>query len=99
MVRLIPRRFNISPADFKRTLLVVDSADEPSLSVTSVSSDVGFLNFSVEEMTAKKQYKVTVTVSDDAPVGPFNGTITFSCDYPDEHYQTLTIPVKGEVKG
>ncbi|HPR64606.1 MAG TPA: DUF1573 domain-containing protein [Thermoanaerobaculia bacterium] len=85
--------------DFHRSVLVIDSGDTPSLKVKSVTSDLPFLSFEIEEMAPNKQYRIHVKMLDDAPSGPFNGTMTIECDYPDAHYRTMTVPVRGEVKG
>lgn len=84
--------------DFKRSLLVVDSTDEPQLKILSVESDLSFLNFTVEEVEPGRKFKIMVQCAPDYPKGPFNGTITIKCDHPDEFYRTLTVQTKGELK-
>ena len=80
------------------SVLVVDSSDTPKLKVLDASADIDYFNFKIEEMEPAKQYKIKVTLKEGIPAGPFSGTITIQCDYPDARYRTLTVPVRGEIK-
>jgi hypothetical protein len=87
LVEVLPRplvRFNaVLQEPMTQKVVVVAAADQPDFKVSEVSSSVPFLKASLRELgddelidgKSKSQYEVTVSLEDDAPVGPVNGKL------------------------
>jgi hypothetical protein len=101
-VEILPRplvRFNAvlhEPMD--QTFTVVGADAEQSITVKSVTSSVPFIATSVRKLgddelipgKSKSQYEVTLSLTDDAPVGPVNAVLSVNTDVK----EAPTVPVK-----
>ena len=101
-VEILPRpliRFNaVLHEPMNQTFIVAGADPEKTLKVSSVDSSVPFLTTSVRKLsgdesvqgTSKSQYEVTLSLSDDAPVGPVNAVLSVNTDLK----EAPTVPVK-----
>lgn len=101
-VEILPRpliRFNaVLHEPMNQTFIVAGADPEKTLKVSSVDSSVPFLTTSVRKLSgdelvqgkSKSQYEVTLSLSDDAPVGPVNAVLSVNTDLK----EAPTVPVK-----
>jgi hypothetical protein len=101
-VEVLPRalvRFNaVQHEPMTQVLTVVPGDDQPDFKVTGVRSSVPFLQTSVRplsenELLAGKsphQYQVSLSMTDDAPVGPVNAMLEVQTNHP----KAKKVPVK-----
>jgi len=93
-VEVLPRplvRFNaVLREPMAQKVVVVATEDDKDFSVSKVSSSVPFLKTSVRQLGAdeiidgksKSQYEVTVSLEDDAPVGPVSAKLVVHTNHP-----------------
>ncbi|CAM2066518.1 DUF1573 domain-containing protein [Sulfidibacter corallicola] len=74
--------------------LRVESSEEKDFKLSDIKSSLDYLNVAVAEDGAK-QKRLEVTLSDKAPVGKFNGTITMNTDL--DAQARVVIPIRGSV--
>ena len=101
-VVILPRpliRFNaVLHEPMNQTFIVAGADPEKTLTVRSVESSVPFLSTSVRQLSgdeliegkSKSQYEVTISLTDDAPVGPVNAVLSVNTDLK----EAPTVPVK-----
>lgn len=101
-IEILPRpliRFNaVLHEPMNQTFIVVGANPEEDISVRSVTSSVPFIETSMrplgeDELIAgksKSQYEVTLSLADDAPVGPVNAVLSVNTDLK----EAPTVPVK-----
>ena len=102
-VEILPRpliRFNaVLNEPMNQTFIIVGADPEKSLKVSSVESSVPFLTTSMRQLSgdeliqgkSKSQYEVTLSLKNDAPVGPVNAVLSVNPDLK----EAPTGPVKG----
>jgi hypothetical protein len=93
-VEVLPRpliRFNaVQLEPMTQKVVVVSTDTSRNFKVTKVESSVPFLEAAVRQLGSGElvpgkpgdQYEVSVSIDDDAPVGPVSGTLTISTDHP-----------------
>ena len=91
-VEILPRpliRFNaVLNEPMNQTFIVVGADPEAALTVRSVESSVPFLATSMRQLggdeliegKSKSQYEITLSLTDDAPVGPVNAVLSVNTD-------------------
>jgi len=91
-VEILPRpliRFNaVAHEPMSQTFIVVGADPEKSFTVSSVESSVPFIATSVRQLgddelikgKSKNQYEVTLSLIDNAPVGPVNAVLSVNTD-------------------
>jgi hypothetical protein len=91
-VEILPRpliRFNaVSHEPMSQTFIVAGADPEQSLKVNKIESSVPFIATSIRKLgeeeklagKSKDQYEVTMTLTDEAPVGPVNAVLTVNTD-------------------
>lgn len=91
-VEILPRpliRFNaVSHEPMSQTFIVAGADPEQSLKVNKIESSVPFIATSVRKLgedeklagKSKDQYEVTMTLTDETPVGPVNAVLTVNTD-------------------
>jgi len=101
-VEILPRpliRFNaVLNEPMNQTFIVVGADPEAALTVRSVESSVPFLATSMRQLggdeliegKSKSQYEITLSLTDDAPVGPVNAVLSVNTDLK----EAPTVPVK-----
>lgn len=101
-VEILPRpliRFNaVLNEPMNQTFIIVGADPEKSLKVSSVESSVPFLTTSMRQLSgdeliqgkSKSQYEVTLSLKNDAPVGPVNAVLSVNTDIK----EAPTVPVK-----
>jgi len=101
-VEILPRpliRFNaVLHEPMNQTFIVAGADPEKTLTVRSVESSVPFLSTSMRQLSgdeliegkSKSQYEVTLSLTDDAPVGPVNAVLSVNTDLK----EAPMIPVK-----
>lgn len=101
-VEILPRpliRFNaVLNEPMNQTFIVVGADPEAALTVRSVESSVPFLATSMRQLggdeliegKSKSQYEITLSLRDDAPVGPVNAVLSVNTDLK----EAPTVPVK-----
>ena len=101
-VEILPRpliRFNaVLHEPMNQTFIVAGADPEKTLTVRSVESSVPFLSVSMRQLSgdeliegkSKSQYEVTLSLTDDAPVGPVNAVLSVNTDIK----EAPTVPVK-----
>lgn len=101
-VEILPRpliRFNaVLNEPMKQTFIVVGADPEQTMKIKSVESSVPFIATSVRQLgedelvkgKSKSQYEVTISLTDDTPVGPVNAVLSVNTDLK----EAPTVPVK-----
>lgn len=101
-VEILPRpliRFNaVLNEPMNQTFIVVGADPEKSLEVRGVDSSVPFIETSVRQLKgeelikgkSKSQYEVTLSLKEEAPVGPVNAVLSVNTDIK----EAPTVPVK-----
>lgn len=101
-IEILPRpliRFNaVLHEPMNQTFIVVGADPEKDVSIRSVESSVPFIETSMRPLGAdelvagksKTQYEVTLSLKDDAPVGPVNAVLSVNTDLK----EAPTVPVK-----
>jgi len=101
-VEILPRpliRFNaVLNEPMNQTFIVVGADPEQTMKVKSVESSVPFIATSVRQLgedelvkgKSKSQYEVTLSLTDDTPVGPVNAVLSVNTDLK----EAPTVPVK-----
>ncbi len=101
-VEVLPRalvRFNaVQHEPMEQTLTVVSGDEQPDFKVTGVRSSVPFLETEVRELSGDElvagkpapQYRVALSMTDDAPVGPVNAMLEVQTNHP----KAKKVPVK-----
>jgi len=101
-VEILPRpliRFNaVLNEPMNQTFIVVGADPEQTLKIKSVESSVPFIATSVRQLgedelvkgKSKSQYEVTISLTDDTPVGPVNAVLSVNTDLK----EAPTVPVK-----
>lgn len=101
-VEVLPRalvRFNaVQHEPMEQTLTVVSGDEQPDFKVTGVRSSVPFLETEVRELTGDElvagkpapQYRVSLSMNDEAPVGPVNAMLEVQTNHP----KAKKVPVK-----
>lgn len=101
-VEVLPRalvRFNaVQHEPMSQKVVVVSGDEDKSFEVTSVKSSVPFLTATVRPLGAdellagksSKQFEVTLSMAEDAPVGPVNAELEIHTNHP----KAKTVPVK-----
>ncbi len=101
-VEVLPRpliRFNaVLNEPMNQTFIVVGADPDKSLKVSSVDSSVPFIETSVRQLKgeelikgkSKSQYEVTLSLKNDAPIGPVNAVLSVNTDIK----EAPTVPVK-----
>jgi hypothetical protein len=101
-IEILPRpliRFNaVLHEPMNQTFIVVGADPEKDVSVRSVTSSVPFIETSMRPLgedelvpgKSKTQYEVTLSLADDAPVGPVNAVLSVNTDLK----EAPTVPVK-----
>ena len=101
-VEILPRpliRFNaVLNEPMNQTFIIVGADPEKSLKVSRVESSVPFLTTSMRQLSgdeliqgkSKSQYEVTLSLKNDAPVGPVNAVLSVNTDIK----EAPTVPVK-----
>lgn len=101
-VEILPRpliRFNaVLNEPMNQTFIVAGADPEKSLKVRSVDSSVPFIETSVRQLEgeelvkgkSKSQYEVTLSLRNDAPIGPVNAVLSVNTDIK----EAPTVPVK-----
>jgi hypothetical protein len=101
-VEILPRplvRFNaVQYEPMKQTFIVVGADPEKTIKVHGVDSSVPFLKTSVRAMEgdelirgkSKSQFEVSLSLDEDAPVGPVNAVLTVNTD----QKEAAKVPVK-----
>ena len=91
-VEILPRpliRFNaVSHEPMSQTFIVAGADPEQSLKVNKIESSVPFIATSIRKLgeeeklagKSKDQYEVTMTLTDETPVGPVNAVLTVNTD-------------------
>jgi hypothetical protein len=91
-VEILPRpliRFNaVSHEPMSQTFIVAGADPEQSLNVSKIESSVPFIATSIRKLgedervtgKSKDQYEVTMTLTDETPVGPVNAVLTVNTD-------------------
>jgi len=101
-VEILPRpliRFNaVLHEPMNQTFIVVGADPEQTMKIKSVESSVPFIATSVRQLAgdelvegkSKSQYEVTISLTDDTPVGPVNAVLSVNTDLK----EAPTVPVK-----
>jgi Protein of unknown function (DUF1573) len=101
-VEILPRpliRFNaVLHEPMSQTFIVVGADPEKAVKIKSVESSVPFIATSVRKLDedelvkgkSKSQYEVTISLTDDTPVGPVNAVLSVHTDLK----EAPTVPVK-----
>jgi len=101
-VEILPRpliRFNaVMHEPMNQTFIVVGADPEQTMKIKSVDSSVPFIATSVRQLgedelvkgKSKSQYEVTISLTDDTPVGPVNAVLSVHTDLK----EAPTVPVK-----
>ena len=101
-VEILPRpliRFNaVLHEPMNQTFIVVGADPEKTVKIKNVESSVPFITTSVRQLgedelvegKSKSQYEVTISLTDDAPVGPVNAVLSVNTDLK----EAPTVPVK-----
>ena len=101
-VEILPRpliRFNaVLNEPMNQTFIVVGADPEQTMKIKSVESSVPFIATSVRQLgedelvkgKSKSQYEVTISLTDDTPVGPVNAVLSVNTDLK----EAPTVPVK-----
>ncbi len=101
-VEILPRpliRFNaVMHEPMNQTFIVVGADPEQTMKIKSVESSVPFIATSVRKLgedelvkgKSKTQYEVTISLTDDTPVGPVNAVLSVNTDLK----EAPTVPVK-----
>lgn len=101
-VEILPRpliRFNaVLHEPMNQTFIVVGADPEQTMKIKSVESSVPFIATSMRQLgedelvkgKSKSQYEVTLSLTDDAPVGPVNAVLSVNTDLK----EAPTVPVK-----
>ena len=101
-VEILPRpliRFNaVMHEPMKQTFIVVGADPEQTMKIKSVESSVPFIATSVRQLgedelvkgKSKSQYEVTISLTDETPVGPVNAVLSVNTDLK----EAPTVPVK-----
>ena len=101
-VEILPRpliRFNaVLNEPMNQTFIVVGADPEQTMKIKSVESSVPFIATSVRQLgedelvkgKSKSQYEVTISLTDDTPVGPVNAVLSINTDLK----ESPTVPVK-----
>jgi len=101
-VEILPRpliRFNaVMHEPMNQTFIVVGADPEQTMKIKSVESSVPFIATSVRQLgedelvkgKSKSQYEVTISLTDDTPVGPVNAVLSVHTDLK----EAPTVPVK-----
>jgi hypothetical protein len=107
-IEVLPRpliRFNaIKHEDMVQTVRVVSGDEERGFQITKVDSNVPYLEASARKLgedellsgRADTQYEISLSLAEDAPVGPVNAQLTVSTDHPKA--PTVTIKVYGVIR-
>jgi len=101
-VEILPRpliRFNaVLNEPMNQTFIVVGADPEQTMKIKSVQSSVPFIATSVRQLgenelvkgKSKSQYEVTISLTDETPVGPVNAVLSVNTDLK----EAPTVPVK-----
>lgn len=101
-VEILPRpliRFNaVLNEPMNQTFIVVGADPEQTMKIKSVESSVPFIATSVRQLgenelvkgKSKSQYEVTISLTDETPVGPVNAVLSVNTDLK----EAPTVPVK-----
>jgi hypothetical protein len=101
-VEILPRplvRFNaVQYEPMNQKVTVVAGEEEKDFQVTGVKSSVPYLTASVRPLTkdellagkSARQYEISLTMKDDAPIGPVNAVLEVETNHP----KAKTVPIK-----
>jgi hypothetical protein len=101
-VEILPRpliRFNaVLHEPMNQTFIVVGADPEQTMKIKNVESSVPFIATAVRQLgedeliegKSKSQYEVTISLTEDAPVGPVNAVLSVNTDLK----EAPTVPVK-----
>lgn len=101
-VEVLPRpliRFNaVSHEPMSQTFIVAGADPKQKLKITKIDSSVPYIATSIRKLDddelvtgkSKDQYEVTMSLTDDAPVGPVNAVLTVNTNLK----EAPTVPVK-----
>jgi hypothetical protein len=87
----------IKKGQVARTTVVLRNASESPLAIERIESPLDFLVVDITEKQAGREYLVTATLTDPAPLGSVKGDVVVHTN--DPHQPQIRVPVYGIVEG